>query len=78
MKGMIVKVFLVIGVLIACLVLWNLFLGDDGLLSKGWNLMGSEINETVQDLTGTSDDIIDEWESPDNLDGAQGLAGGNN
>lgn len=60
---MITKVFLVIAVLLICLIVWALFLGGDGILQNGWNGIAEQVNTTWKAITGSSDNVIPEWNS---------------
>lgn len=69
---MITKVFIVIAILLVCLAVWALFLGNDGLIEKAWNGVADMVNSTWQTISGSSDDIMKEWDSDkDNVQDAQ-------
>jgi hypothetical protein len=84
---MISKVFLVIAILLICLIAWNLFLGDGGIIQNGWNGIATSVNATWKAITGSTDDVMPKWNSDgtanvgdgtDNLNvgGAGGSGGG--
>lgn len=60
---MITKVFLVIAILLICLIAWALFLGDGGILEKGWNGVAKQVNQTWKAITGLTTDVMPEWKS---------------
>lgn len=70
---MITKVFLVIAILLICLIAWSLFLGDGGILQNGWNGIATSVNSTWKAITGSTDDVIPEW----NKDGTNNVTEGN-
>lgn len=60
MTGTIKKVFLVIGVLVLCLVVWGVFFG--GALGKLWDGMAGQFNDGWKSIAGEdADDIVGEW-----------------
>lgn len=48
----ITKVFLVIGALVLCLVVWGLFFNDGGVLQTAWNALVTPVNNTWSSITG--------------------------
>jgi hypothetical protein len=63
---MITKVFIVIAILLVCLAVWALFLGDGGLIEMAWNGVADMVNTTWQTISGSSDDIMQPWDSDKN------------
>lgn len=63
---MITKVFLVIAILLVCLILWALFLGDGGLIEMAWNGVADMVNDTWEAISGDDTDIMSYWKSDDN------------
>ena len=63
---MITKVFIVIAILLVCLAVWALFLGNDGLIEKAWNGVADMVNTTWQTISGSPDDIMQPWDSNKN------------
>ena len=63
---MITKVFIVIAILLVCLAVWALFLGDGGLIEAAWNGVADMVNTTWQTISGSSDDIMQYWDSDKN------------
>lgn len=59
MTGTIKKVFLVIGVLVLCLIIWGVFFG--GALGNLWNVAGDQINSGFQKVTGDNAEIVEGW-----------------
>lgn len=75
MKSTIAKVFLIIGVLVLCLLVWALFFNDGGILENGWNGMAEQINTTWKKITGSSEGVVPEWETGNNnVNAASGAA----
>lgn len=65
----ITKVFLVIGALALCLILWVWVFDGGGILTTAYNAAAGVVNDVWQNITGTSDDLLPELESTDdNLD----------
>ena len=58
---MISKVFLVIAILLICLIAWNLFLGDGGIIQNAWDGIATSVNTTWKAITGSSDDVMPKW-----------------
>ena len=68
----ITKVFIVIGTLLLCLLVWAAFF-DHGLLANAWNVMAGGVNDTINKIFGKDVDIIPEWdESGTTLDDGNG------
>lgn len=64
MTGTIKKVFLVIGVLVLCLIIWGVFFG--GALGNLWNATGEQLNHGWQKVTGEDGNIVQEWNAGGN------------
>ena len=58
---MITKVLLVIAILLLCVIIWSLFLGNGGILELGWNGVRDMVNSTWTAITGSSEELIQEW-----------------
>lgn len=56
----ITKVFLVIGALLACFLVWELVFNDAGIIRTGYAAIADSVNGTWQDITGTDTNIIPE------------------
>lgn len=69
---MISKVFLVIAILLICLIAWNLFLGDGGIIQNAWNGVATSVNATWKAITGSTADVMPKW----NADGTSNIKGG--
>lgn len=54
----ITKVFLVIGALALCLVLWLWVFGDGNILMTAYEGVATVINDIYQAATGTSEDLV--------------------
>lgn len=71
MKKTIRNVFLIIGVLVLCLLIWAVFFNNS--LEAAWNSVRQPINNAWNAIVGGGDDVIQDW------DGAnEGLNGGAN
>lgn len=58
----ITKVFLIIGVLLACLLVWSAFFTEDGgVLALVWNTIADTLNDIFGKITGGSTDIVPDW-----------------
>jgi len=68
---MITKVFLVIGVLLACLIVWSLTLGEGGLIQAAWDGVADMVNSTWKSMTGNSEGIMPDWNALQNVGDAQ-------
>lgn len=65
MTGTIKKVFLVIGVLVLCLIIWGVFFG--GALGNLWNAAGGELNKGWEKITGDTDtQLVEDWDAEGN------------
>lgn len=69
MKKTIRNVFLVIGVLVLCLMIWAIFFNNS--LEAAWNSIRQPINNAWNSIVGGGEDVVQDW------DGAnEGLNGG--
>lgn len=68
---MITKVFLIIGVLLACLIVWSLTLGEGGLIKAAWDGVADMVNTTWMSMTGNSTGIMPDWNALQNVGDAQ-------
>lgn len=74
------KVFIVIGALVLCLLVWSLFFTDNGILVTAYNGIAKGVNGVWQNIAGDSaDDLIPEWnvDSNSNADDAKDKQGAN-
>lgn len=55
------KVFLLIGVLVLCFLIWDIFFRTNGLVQTSYNAVVGVVNDTWQDITGGSTNIVPEW-----------------
>ena len=72
---MITKVFLVIGILLACLIVWSLTLGEGGLIQRGWDGIADMVDNTWMKMTGSTEGIMPRWSNEQSVTGAQGNTG---
>jgi hypothetical protein len=68
---MITKVFLVIAVLLACLIVWQLTLGEKGLIPAAWDGVADMVNTTWKSMTG-GEDIMPDSKALQSVSEAQG------
>lgn len=66
----ITKVFLVIAALVLSLIIWGVFFNTGGVLETAYNALISPINATWQAVSGSTENLVPEWEiqSSDSLD----------
>lgn len=62
MSKTIKTVFVLIGVLVLCLVVWAVFFGNT--LGTAWNAVAGAINTAWNAVVGGDEDIAGEWDSP--------------
>lgn len=74
----ITKVFLIIGVLLLCFLVWSLVFEDGGVLALAWNAIANEVNGMYQDITGSNNELMPLWVVETDLSGGKtgGHAGG--
>lgn len=66
----ITKVFLVIGALALCLIIWVWVFDGGGILTTAYNAAAGVVNDVWQNVTGGADDLLPELESEtDTVDG---------
>jgi hypothetical protein len=71
MSKTIKKVFLIIGMLVLCFLVWSMFFNDGGILKIGYNAVATGINSAWHNISG-NDEIVPEW--GDNGTGDNGSA----
>lgn len=73
------KVFLIIGALVLCLLVWAVFFTDDGILVTAYNGIAKGINGVWENISGNNDPLIPEWnvESNSNANDAKTNDGAN-
>ena len=60
MKKTIASVFLLIGVLVLCLLIWAVFFNNS--LGTAWNAVQSQINTAWNAVVGGNQQIVSEWD----------------
>jgi len=65
MKKTITRVFLVLAVLVAVFLIWELFFADTGILHTIYNGAASGVNKQWQKLAGDSSTLIPQWDGGD-------------
>lgn len=71
----ITKVFLVIGVLLACLLVWAVFFGGDGVMAMVWNAIADNLNEIFGKITGSDTEIVPTWDGHEGTTLGDGTGG---
>ena len=71
------KVFIIIGVLVLCLLVWALFFTDDGILITAYNGIAESVNGVWTNISGSTKALITTWnvEENSNLDDSKGSDG---
>ena len=70
------KVFLVIGILVAAFLIWQLFFNDGGVLITGYNAVAGVINNVWAAIVGDANaKIIPTWGDAVDKNGNDGLGG---
>lgn len=74
------KVFIVIGALVMCLLVWSVFFGNkenSGILVTAYNGIAKGVNGVWENISGSDDKLIPEWEisSNTNAEDAKGSYG---
>ena len=61
----ITKVFIIIGALVMCLVIWSAVFNDGGVIRLAWNGLVVPINNAYDRITGGAgtDALLPEWET---------------
>lgn len=76
----ITKVFLIIGTLILCILIWAFVFNPGGIVSSAWNAMADGINNAAAQVFGKGTKFVPSWSDDTNLndaeDGASGFGGG--
>jgi hypothetical protein len=73
----ITKVFLIIGVLLLCFLVWTLVFDNGGVLALAWNAIATEVNDMYADITGNSGaKLMPVWEVKTNLGDADDVGKG--
>lgn len=69
MSGTIKKVFLVLGILVLCFIIWQLVFNDGGIIRTAYNAMANGVNTQWRKAAGdTADDLIPIWGEDDGAD----------
>lgn len=62
MKKTILTVFLLLAVLVAIFLVWELFFADTGILHTVYNSVVAGLNAQFQKISGDDTDLIPEWD----------------
>lgn len=70
MNKTVIRVFVLIGILVAIFLAWQLIFNDGGILKTGYNALADGINGQWEKVAGDNQKILAEWGShDDNGDG---------
>ena len=71
------KVFLLLGILVAIFLGWQLIFSDGGILKTGYNAMANGVNTQYEKIAGDGETLLSNWDaadgSSDDGDGAFGI-----
>ena len=56
------KVFIIVGVLVLCLLVWVLFLGENGIVVTAYNGIADGVNGVWKNISGQDKELIPTWE----------------
>lgn len=73
MNNMVKKVFLLIGLLVAIFIAWQLIFNKGGILKVGYNALAKGINGQWAKVAGSGQTIIPEWSDSNAADNGQGF-----
>ncbi len=63
MNSTIKKVFLIIGILVLALLIWQLFFNEDGIIVTAYNSMASSVNNKFNSVAGGERELLPYWGS---------------
>ena len=55
------QVFLIIGTLVLCFIVWQLVFNEGGILKTMYNAMITGINDQWAKISGSDDNLLPEW-----------------
>ena len=58
------KVFLILGALVLCVLVWVLVLGGDGVIESAYNAVATTVNEIYENAGGEGE-LLPEWDIGD-------------
>lgn len=75
MKKTIITVFVLIGVLLICALVWDMVFNDGGIISSVWNAIATPVNNAWKAIAPNGNDLIPEWGNNIDHGGAENGAG---
>ena len=60
------QVFIIIGALVACFLIWQLFFTSDGILVTAYNALADGINSQYAKIAGRGKTLIPKWNAEQN------------
>ncbi len=61
MNATIKKVFVIIGILVLALLIWQLFFNDNGIIVTSYNAVASSVNNKFKAVTGGDNALLPYW-----------------
>lgn len=68
------KVFLLLGTLVACFLVWQLVFNEGGILKTGYNSVVDGINRQYEKVAGAGETLLPRWDDTDATEDANGTA----
>lgn len=63
------KVFLILGTLVLCFLVWQLVFNDGGIIKTGYNALAKVVNKQYAKAAGSGQTILTKWGSNANSNG---------
>jgi|GEM_PF-1689271 len=67
------KVFGLIGILVAIFIAWQLIFNDGGILKTGYNALANGVNKQWEKVAGSGEKILAEWSDSNAANNGQGF-----
>ncbi len=59
------KVFIIIGVLVLCLIIWTVVFNENGLMVTAYNAMADAVNKSWRNIAGGDSELMHPWDKTD-------------
>lgn len=59
------KVFIIIGVLVLCLIIWTVVFNDNGIMVTAYNAMADAVNGAFESIAGKGKKVMPTWKETD-------------
>lgn len=59
------KVFIIIGVLVLCLIIWTVVFNENGLMVTAYNAMADAVNGAFSSIAGDGKQLMKPWDETD-------------